>query len=117
MISKTTNFITKITEGEVADGDIANINYVGKIDGVQFDGGTADNYDLTIGSNTFIDDFEEELIGVKVGETKDVTATFPTNYSNDPNLSGKEAIFTVTVNHIKNRKLLKNFTQSLILIR
>lgn len=88
-------------EGAVADGDIANIDYVGKIDGVKFDGGSAEGYDLTIGSGTFIDDFEEELIGVKVGETKDVTAKFPDKYSNNPDLAGKEAVFTVTVNSIK----------------
>ena len=87
-------------EGTVEDGYIANIDYVGKIDGVAFDGGSAKSYNLKIGSNTFIDDFEEELIGVKVGETKDVTATFPENYSNNPDLAGKEAIFTVTVNYL-----------------
>ena len=91
----------QVNEGTVANGDIANINYVGKIDGVEFEGGSAEGYDLTIGSGTFIDDFEEELIGVAVGETKDVTATFPDNYTNNTDLSGKEAIFTVTVNYIK----------------
>lgn len=103
------NFYNEVTEGAVQNGDIANIDYVGKIDGVAFDGGTAQGYDLTIGSKSFIDDFEEELIGVKVGETKDVTAKFPDQYSNSPDLAGKEAIFTVTVNYIKVAQEPKDF--------
>ncbi len=83
----------------VANGDTVNLDYEGKIDGVAFDGGTAQGADLVIGSGTFIDDFEEELIGVAVGETKDVTAKFPENYGVDE-LNGKEAIFTCTINSI-----------------
>lgn len=92
---------TKIEEGTVADGDVVNLDYEGKLDGVAFSGGTAQGYDLEIGSGTFIDDFEEELIGVAVGETKDVTATFPTPYQNNPDLAGKEAIFTCKINYIQ----------------
>lgn len=91
----------QLTEGTVADGDIVNLDYVGKLDGVAFEGGTATGADLEIGSGTFIDDFEEELIGVAVGQTKDVTATFPTPYQNNPDLAGKEAIFTCKINYIK----------------
>ena len=94
------NLYQKEEEGAVEDGYIANIDYVGKIDGVAFDGGSSKGYNLLIGSGSFIDDFEEELIGVKVGETKDVTAKFPENYPNSPDLAGKEAVFTVTVNYI-----------------
>lgn len=90
----------KLTEGVVVDGYIANIDYEGKIDDVAFDGGTSQGYKLKIGSNTFIDDFEEQLIGVAVGETKIVTVTFPTTYQNSPDLAGKEAVFTVKVNYI-----------------
>jgi trigger factor len=91
----------------VADGDVVNIDYVGSIDGVEFSGGTG-NYDLEIGSHSFIDDFEEQLIGHNVGETVDVYATFPDSYSGtytDANgesqaLAGTEALFVVTINGI-----------------
>lgn len=89
----------EVAEGTVADGDLINLDYEGKIDGVAFEGGTAQDADLEIGSGTFIDDFEEELIGVAVGATKDVTATFPTDYGNEE-LNGKEAVFTCKVNFI-----------------
>ncbi len=90
----------ELTEGTVENGDTVNLDYEGKLDGVAFDGGTATGADLEIGSGTFIDDFEEELIGVAVGETKDVTATFPNPYTNNPDLAGKEAIFTCKINYI-----------------
>lgn len=95
----------KTTKNIVESGDTVTIDYMGKIDGVAFEGGTAKGADLEIGSNTFIDDFEEELIGVAVGETKDVTATFPNPYGNNPSLAGKEAVFTVTVNYINKVNL------------
>ncbi len=91
----------QVTEGTVANGDIINLDYEGKLDGVAFEGGTAKGAELVIGSGTFIDDFEEELIGVAVGATKDVTATFPNPYSNNPDLAGKEAVFTCKINYIK----------------
>lgn len=95
------NLYVEEKEGAVVkDGYIANIDYEGKIDGVAFSGGTAKGYNLKIGSQTFIDDFEEELIGVAVGETKDVTAKFPDDYSNNPDLAGKEAVFTCKVNYV-----------------
>ena len=90
----------EVEEGVVANGDIINLDYSGKIDGVVFEGGTAEGAELEIGSGTFIDDFEEELIGVAVGETKDVTAKFPENYGKE-DLNGKEAVFTCTVNSIR----------------
>lgn len=89
-----------VTEGVVQEGDIANINYEGKKDGVAFDGGTAENYDLTIGSHTFIDGFEDGLIGVAVGDTVDLPLTFPENYGSE-DLAGADVVFTVTVNEIK----------------
>lgn len=94
------NLYKELTEGVVEDGDIVNLDYEGKLDGVAFEGGTATGATLEIGSGTFIDDFEEELIGVAVGETKDVTATFPSSYTNNPDLAGKEAIFTCKINSI-----------------
>lgn len=88
------------TEGTVAEGDTVNIDYEGKLDGVAFDGGTAEGYDLTIGSDTFIDGFEDGLIGVAVGETVDLNLTFPESYGNT-DLAGQETVFTVTVNYIR----------------
>lgn len=84
---------------EITDGYFTNINFIGKIDGEEFDGGSADNYTLEIGSHSFIDGFEEALIGLKVGDVKDVQVTFPDDYYSDE-LAGKNAIFTVTVNSI-----------------
>ena len=90
---------TEITDRPVEEGDIVNIDYEGKIDGVAFDGGTAQGYDLTIGSGTFIDGFEDGLIGAETGETVDVNVTFPENYQGEE-VTGRDAVFTVTVNSI-----------------
>lgn len=87
------------TEGTVAEGDTANIDYVGKKDGVAFDGGTDEGYDLVIGSNSFIEGFEEGLIGVEIGSTVDLNLTFPENYGNEE-LNGADVVFTVTVNYV-----------------
>ena len=85
---------------EVKDGDEVNIDYVGTIDGVEFDGGTAQGYDLTIGSKSFIDTFEQQLIGTHPGDQVTVNVTFPEEYPNSPDLAGKAAVFAVTVNGI-----------------
>ncbi len=89
-----------LTEGTVQEGDIANIDYVGTKDGEEFDGGSAEGYDLTIGSGTFIDGFEDGLIGVAIGETVDLNLTFPESYGNE-DLAGQDVVFTVTVNSIQ----------------
>ncbi len=89
-----------VTEGVVQEGDIANIDYEGKKDGVAFDGGTDEGFDLTIGSHMFIDGFEDGLIGVAVGDTVDLPLTFPENYGSEE-LAGADVVFTVTVNEIK----------------
>ncbi|MBR1861058.1 MAG: FKBP-type peptidyl-prolyl cis-trans isomerase [Lachnospiraceae bacterium] len=83
----------------VKDGDMINLDYSGYKDGVQFDGGTATNQTLWIGSNSFIDGFEEGLIGVNPGETVDLDLTFPENYNNT-DLAGAAVVFTCTVNAI-----------------
>lgn len=90
------------TSLEIADGDEVNIDYVGTIDGVEFDGGNSngEGYDLTIGSGSFIDDFEQQLIGHKPGEEVTVEVTFPEDYST-ADLAGKDASFAVTINGIK----------------
>lgn len=74
---------------------------MGKIDGVEFTGGTYAGYNLEIGSGEFISGFEDGLIGAAIGETRDVTATFPDPYKQNPELAGKRRLFTVTVNSIK----------------
>ena len=95
---------TEVTDRPVEEGDIVNIDYEGKIDGVAFDGGTAQGYDLTIGSGAFIDSFEDGLIGAQSGETLDVNVTFPEDYPGEE-VAGKDAVFTVTVNSISVESL------------
>ena len=89
-----------VTDRAVKDGDIVNIDYVGKIDGEEFDGGSAKGSDLTIGSGQFIDGFEDQLIGANIGDTVTVNVTFPDDYQN-ADVAGKDAEFTVTINSIK----------------
>lgn len=86
---------------EVQQGDTVNIDYVGSIDGVEFEGGNTQGAgaDLTIGSGTYIDNFEEQLIGAHPGQSVDVKVTFPEDYGQE-DLNGKEALFKVVVNGI-----------------
>ncbi len=88
------------TEGEAKDGDITNIDFLGKVDGVAFEGGEAKAFDLKLGSKQFIPGFEEQVVGMKVGETKDIEVTFPETYPQEE-LAGKLSVFTVTLNSIK----------------
>lgn len=96
--------VTVKEEGVVENGDIANIDFEGFLDGVAFDGGKAEKYDLEIGSGSFIPGFEEQLVGMKPGEEKDITTTFPENYGN-ADLAGKETIFKIKVHEIKKKEL------------
>ena len=89
-----------IMDRAVETGDTVNIDYEGKKDGVAFDGGTDQGYDLTIGSGNFIAGFEDGLIGVMPGETVDLDLTFPESYGNS-DLAGQAVVFTVTVNFIE----------------
>lgn len=89
-----------ITNRPIKKGDVADIDYVGKKDGVAFEGGTASGYKLSIGSGGFIPGFEDGLVGVNVGETVDLNLTFPENYRNTA-MAGQEVVFTVTVNSIE----------------
>ena len=93
-----------VTDRAAQEGDTVNIDFTGKVDGKEFDGGSAENYDLTLGSHTFIEGFEEQVVGMKLGETKDVNVTFPEDYQAE-NLKGKPAVFTVTLNKITGKKL------------
>ena len=85
------------------DGDQVVLDFVGKIDGEAFDGGSAEDYPLALGSNSFIPGFEEQLVGVKVDEEKDVTVSFPEDYQAE-NLAGKEAVFSCTIKAVKEPK-------------
>lgn len=92
--------VGNITDRAVQEGDVADIDFEGKKDGVAFDGGTAQGYKLSIGSGSFIPGFEDGLVGVMPGETVDLNLTFPENYPSE-DLAGQEVVFTVTVNSIQ----------------
>lgn len=101
-----------VTDRAAADGDTVNIDYAGTVDGVAFSGGTYTGYSLKLGSGSFIDGFEDQIVGHKPGETFDVTVTFPDGYSNSTDadgntvvLSGKQAVFSVTLNAIEEEVL------------
>ena len=93
-----------VKEGKIANGDIAIIDFEGFRDGVAFEGGKGENYSLTIGSNTFIPGFEEQLIGMKKGDEKEIKVTFPEDYHSE-DLKGKDATFKVKINEIKEEKI------------
>lgn len=102
-------------EDAVVDGDIAVIDFAGYNNGVAFEGGTAENYSLTIGSHSFIPGFEEAIIGMKKGDKKDIPLTFPEDYMSE-DLKGKDVIFKVKVNEVKTRvipELNKDFYEDL----
>lgn len=89
-------------ESEAKLGDTVNIDFVGSIDGVEFEGGNTQGsgYDLILGTHSFIDDFEDQIVGHKPGETFDVNVTFPEDYGQE-SLNGKDAVFETTLNYIK----------------
>ena len=86
-----------VTEGVVEDGDNINVAFVGKIDGEEFEGGTSESYDITVGTTTMIDGFVEGLIGKKIGETVTLNLKFPDDY-HSTELQGKDVVFDVTIN-------------------
>ena len=94
----------EVTDRPAQNGDIVNIDFEGKMDGKAFDGGTAKGYDLTLGAGQFIGGFEEQVVGMNAGETKDVDVTFPEDYQ-AAELKGKPAVFTVTVHKISAKVL------------
>ena len=96
--------LLNVEDRPVADGDKTVIDFEGFVDGKPFDGGKAEDYDLTIGSHSFIDTFEEQLIGRNIGEECEVNVTFPEEY-HAPELAGKPATFKVTVKEIKVKEL------------
>ena len=98
--------LVSIEDRPVEKGDITTIDFVGSIDGVEFEGGKAENHELEIGSNTFIPGFEDQIIGMKIDEEKDIKVKFPEDYFSK-DLAGKDAIFKVTLHEIKKKELPK----------
>lgn len=94
-----------IEEGAVKDGDEVDLDFLGKMNGEPFKGGEGKNYPLTIGSGSFIPGFEEQLVGMNIGENKEINVTFPQEYQAEE-LAGQEATFEVTINGIKRKELL-----------
>ena len=94
----------EVTDRAAVNGDIVNIDFVGTVDGVKFEGGEAEGFDLTLGSSQFIPGFEDQVVGMNIGETKDVNVTFPENYQAE-NLKGKAAVFAVKLNGIQAKEL------------
>mgnify|MGYP001627835701 CR=1 FL=1 len=97
------NFEDRKKGSKAKDGDQVVLDFVGKIDGEAFDGGSAEDFPLVLGSGQFIPGFEEQLVGVKAGEEKDVTVSFPEEYGAE-NLAGKEAVFSCTIKEVKEPK-------------
>lgn len=98
--------VEEITNRALKSGDISNIDFEGFCDGVAFEGGKAEKFDLTIGSNQFIPGFEEQLIGMKIGEEREINVKFPEEY-HSKDLAGKDSMFKVKLNSIKEKKLAK----------
>lgn len=96
--------LVPVEDRNVQDGDITSIDFEGFVDGVAFEGGKGEDYSLTIGSHSFIDTFEEQLVGAKIGEEKQINVTFPEEYHSEE-LKGKPAMFKVTVKEIKVKEL------------
>ena len=93
-----------VSDRAAINGDIVNIDFVGTVDGVKFEGGEAEGFDLTLGSGQFIPGFEDQVVGMNIGETKDVNVTFPENYQAEA-LKGKAAVFAVKLNGIQAKEL------------
>ncbi len=99
--SLATQYLPRKTDRLAAEGDTANIDYEGKLDGVAFEGGTAYAHDLKLGSGEFIVGFEDAVVGMMPGEEKDIPLTFPTDYYNEE-LAGKDVVFHVKLNYVTN---------------
>ncbi len=96
--------MVEVKDRAVENGDSVVIDYSGSVDGVKFDGGTAEKQNLTIGSNTFIPGFEEQIVGMNIGDEKDINVKFPDDYHAE-NLKGKDAVFAIKLHEIKKKEL------------
>lgn len=106
--------LEEIKDRKVKSGDIVNIDFVGKMDGEAFDGGSSEGFNLEIGSGSFIPGFEDSIIGHKPEETFDWNGNFPDPYTNNPDFSGKEVTFTITVNYICGETILPELTDDFV---
>ncbi|MBQ8352807.1 MAG: trigger factor, partial [Clostridia bacterium] len=102
----------EVTDRAAENGDIVTIDFVGTVDGVKFDGGEAEGYDLVLGSGSFIPGFEDQVVGMNLGEKKDVNVTFPEDYQS-AELKGKAAVFAVTLHKIQ-KKVLPELTDEFV---
>ncbi len=103
MQEKQARFV-EVTDRAAKNGDLVNLNYSGSVDGVKFAGGTAEDQELELGSHTFIEGFEEQMVGMNIGEEKDLNVTFPTAYHSEE-LAGKPAVFAVKLLGIREKQL------------
>jgi len=103
LVEKQARFI-EVTDRAAKLGDLTNIDYSGSVDGVKFDGGTAEDQELELGSHTFIEGFEDQVVGMKIGEEKDINVTFPDPY-HSKDLAGKPAVFKVKLLGIREKSL------------
>lgn len=98
--------MVNVTDKAIEKGNIAVIDFVGTVDGIEFEGGKAENHELELGSNTFIPGFEDQVVGMKIDEVKDISVKFPDEYFSKE-LAGKDAVFKVTLHEIKKKELPK----------
>lgn len=103
----------EVTDRAVEKGDTVNIDFAGYMDGEAFDGGTASDYDLTIGAHQFIDGFEDGLIGANIGDKVSLNLNFPDSYPANPDLAGKPVVFDVTVNSISRKEITEDVIKSM----
>ncbi len=101
---RSARFVEAAEGAEAKLGDFATIDFTGSVDGVEFEGGKAENYRLELGSKSFIDNFEDQIVGMKVGDEKDIKVTFPADYPAE-DLKGKEAVFKIVLHKIENKEL------------
>lgn len=104
----------EIKDRKVKSGDTVNIDFVGKMNGEEFDGGSSEGYNLEIGSGSFIEGFEDSIIDHKPGETFDWNGKFPDPYTNNPDFSGKDVTFTITVNYICGEVTVPELTDEFV---
>lgn len=104
----------EVTEGTVAEGDVANIDFEGKMDGEVFQGGTGTDFNLKIGSGQFIAGFEDGLIGKNIGETVVLDLSFPEEYTVNPDFSGKAVEFTVKINYVQGEELPRELNDAFV---
>lgn len=104
----------EVTEGTVAEGDVANIDFEGKMDGEVFQGGTGSDFNLTIGSGQFISGFEEGLVGKRIGDTVVLDLSFPEDYPPNPDFAGKPVEFTVKINYVQGDEISNELNDAFV---